>query len=54
MSGKVKITKYGKVKTGDRWSGYNQKTNTMALPILPGTQNLRSFHILDSAEEKAI
>ena len=51
MSGGVK--KYiGKEWTDDRWFGIYQ--NTTSLPILPGTQNLRSFHITDSAEEKAI
>jgi hypothetical protein len=38
----------------DRWFSYNQKVKITALPELPGTQNLNSFHILDSAEEKAI
>jgi len=51
MSGGVKYI--GKIKSR-RWFGYNQKSNTTALPTVPGTQNLRSLHILDSAEEKAI
>jgi len=42
--GKVKIT---------RWSDYNQKSNTMALPTFPGRQNLESLHIT-AVEEKAI
>jgi len=51
MSGGVKYI--GKIKSR-RWFSYNQKVKITALPTLPGTQNLNSFHILDSAEEKAI
>jgi len=51
MSGK-QVKYIGKVRTGERWFSYNQ--NTISLPILPGTQNLRSFHITEPSEEKAI
>jgi hypothetical protein len=36
-----------------RWFRYS-KTNTMAISELPGTQNLRSLHIINPSEEKAI
>jgi hypothetical protein len=52
MSGKVKITKQGKVKSR-RWFRYS-KTNTMAISELPGTDNLQSLHIINPSEEKAI
>ena len=51
MSGK-QVKYIGKVRTGERWFNYNQ--NTTSLPILPGTQNLRSLHITEPSEEKAI
>ena len=51
MSDGVRKQYIGNVRTGERWSDIYK--NTTALPILPGTQNLRSFHITDS-EEKAI
>lgn len=55
MSAKVKITKYpGKEWTDDRWFSYNQAIGGRAIPGLPGTDNLQSLHILDSAEEKSI
>lgn len=49
-----KSTKYNGRGYSDRWFSYNQKVGGRAIPELPGTDNLQSLHILDSAEEKAI